>query len=888
MSKNTMKLFTWFMLMCTLLFGCGGNCSTKSYDTEGVSKLSLTAPTTVYNNGALTNSWYDASWTTRNFNSTTVLYNGAHTLSVTYKAWESLCIDNDTGITAGTYDTLSLYVYGGTNTKPAISVAAYMNNAWGPSVSLANYCDGKVIPTNAWTHCAIPLSTLGQTTQKLTEFTLSEAAGKTLKPIAIANIQFMSNAAPQVAISVSPITTSLITSATQQFTASITGTTNTTSTWAVQELGGGTVNSVGLYTAPLTVGTFHVVVTSAADTTKTATATVTVTIPPVVQVVVTPTTYGIYTSTTQQLTATVTGTTDTSVAWTVTEGTTCGSVTNTGLFTASTTSNVCHVVATSNADTTKSATSVITVSIPPPPQVTVTSSPTTATIYIGSTQQLTATVTNATDTSVVWSVTEGTTCGLVTSSGLFTASTTANVCHVVATSNVDTTKSATSVITVVVPPSVSVTLSPVSSTIYTSYTQQLTATVTNATDTSVVWSVTEGTTCGLVTSSGLFTASTTANVCHVVATSNADTTKSATSVITVVTTPPVSTMAMPHISVGKPAFANKGTASLLTDGAYRAPNAWTFSGCSVTTPCWGAVNVGVGPSKMLVDWSYQDGTGGFDTQAWGGTTVTAYSLMVSSNSTNGSDGIWVTATDAISQLPVVVSGNHLIQRSHLISFTGYSWVKIAITSASANEIDELDLWDASLGNNNTFFFHGDSITHRCANMRGTNVNYGEPPSFQLDVQSAHAAFFPLQVGGGIVGQGTADAVSELPSYMPLFKPVKYWFLTMGTNDLCGGSSVYAGNVQNWITAVKAGGAIPILVHPIWGNNVSAYCYQNGPSMNAAVDALVLSNGLMPAVPLYEATVGHSEYFDSGDVHPNYAGCDAWNKTFAAYVSPMYQ
>ena len=803
MSKNTMKLFTWFMLMCTLLFGCGGNCSTKSYDTEGVSKLSLTAPTTVYNNGALTNSWYDASWTTRNFNSTTVLYNGAHTLSVTYKAWESLCIDNDTGITAGTYDTLSLYVYGGTNTKPAISVAAYMNNAWGPSVSLANYCDGKVIPTNAWTHCAIPLSTLGQTTQKLTEFTLSEAAGKTLKPIAIANIQFMSNAAPQVAISVSPITTSLITSATQQFTASITGTTNTTSTWAVQELGGGTVNSVGLYTAPLTVGTFHVVVTSAADTTKTATATVTVTIPPVVQVVVTPTTYGIYTSTTQQLTATVTGTTDTSVAWTVTEGTTCGSVTNTGLFTASTTSNVCHVVATSNADTTKSATSVITVSIPPPPQVTVTSSPTTATIYIGSTQQLTATVTNATDTSVVWSVTEGTTCGLVTSSGLFTASTTANVCHVVATSN-------------------------------------------------------------------------------------ADTTKSATSVITVVTTPPVSTMAMPHISVGKPAFANKGTASLLTDGAYRAPNAWTFSGCSVTTPCWGAVNVGVGPSKMLVDWSYQDGTGGFDTQAWGGTTVTAYSLMVSSNSTNGSDGIWVTATDAISQLPVVVSGNHLIQRSHLISFTGYSWVKIAITSASANEIDELDLWDASLGNNNTFFFHGDSITHRCANMRGTNVNYGEPPSFQLDVQSAHAAFFPLQVGGGIVGQGTADAVSELPSYMPLFKPVKYWFLTMGTNDLCGGSSVYAGNVQNWITAVKAGGAIPILVHPIWGNNVSAYCYQNGPSMNAAVDALVLSNGLMPAVPLYEATVGHSEYFDSGDVHPNYAGCDAWNKTFAAYVSPMYQ
>jgi hypothetical protein len=47
-------------------------------------------------------------------------------------------------------------------------------------------------------------------------------------------------------------------------------------TWSVQEASGGTISAAGLYTAPLTSGTYHVVATSRADTTRTGTATVTV------------------------------------------------------------------------------------------------------------------------------------------------------------------------------------------------------------------------------------------------------------------------------------------------------------------------------------------------------------------------------------------------------------------------------------------------------------------------------------------------------------------------------------------------------------------------------------------------------------------------------------
>jgi Zn-dependent metalloprotease len=77
-----------------------------------------------------------------------------------------------------------------------------------------------------------------------------------------------------VAVSVTPTTATLATGATFQFTAAVTGSTNTAVTWTAT---GGTVTSGGLYTAPASAGTFTVKATSAADTTKSASATVTVT-----------------------------------------------------------------------------------------------------------------------------------------------------------------------------------------------------------------------------------------------------------------------------------------------------------------------------------------------------------------------------------------------------------------------------------------------------------------------------------------------------------------------------------------------------------------------------------------------------------------------------------
>jgi chitinase len=80
-----------------------------------------------------------------------------------------------------------------------------------------------------------------------------------------------------VVVSVTPPTPTININETQQFTSGILGSTNMAVTWKVQEgATGGTVTAAGLYTAPGVAGTYHVIATSQADTTKTATTTVTV------------------------------------------------------------------------------------------------------------------------------------------------------------------------------------------------------------------------------------------------------------------------------------------------------------------------------------------------------------------------------------------------------------------------------------------------------------------------------------------------------------------------------------------------------------------------------------------------------------------------------------
>ena len=79
-----------------------------------------------------------------------------------------------------------------------------------------------------------------------------------------------------VGVTVSPTSASLLTNDTQQFTATVTGSSNVAVTWSAT---GGTISSTGRYTAPATAGSYMVKATSTADTSVSALATVTVSAP---------------------------------------------------------------------------------------------------------------------------------------------------------------------------------------------------------------------------------------------------------------------------------------------------------------------------------------------------------------------------------------------------------------------------------------------------------------------------------------------------------------------------------------------------------------------------------------------------------------------------------
>ncbi|MFY0576062.1 hypothetical protein ACN28S_18380 [Cystobacter fuscus] len=120
---------------------------------------------------------------------------------------------------------------------------------------------------------------------------------------------------PVIHVTLTPTSATVLTGGSVTFTAEVTGATDTSVTWSIQEGdAGGTLTSTGVYTAPAQGGTFTVVATSVADPTKKAEARVTVS---AIIVEVSPGTATSAPGGTTTFTATVKGHTTQAVSWSV-------------------------------------------------------------------------------------------------------------------------------------------------------------------------------------------------------------------------------------------------------------------------------------------------------------------------------------------------------------------------------------------------------------------------------------------------------------------------------------------------------------------------------------------------------------------------------------------
>ena len=276
-----------------------------------------------------------------------------------------------------------------------------------------------------------------------------------------------------VAVQVTPPAPTVRTGGTVGFTASVTGTVNTSVTWTVVQAGGGTIDATGRYTAPATTGTYTVRATSVADPLAAGEAAVTVQAP--VAVTISPRTPSVVAGGTIAFTATVANSTNAAVTWSV-PGTGCGTITQAGVYSAPATARTCSVVSTSQADPTKSDTATVTVTAAPlPVAIAVTPSP--AAVDACKTLTFTATVTNTTNRAATWTIQEGAAGGTITSGGVYTAPASAGTYHVVGTSVADPTKSAIATVTVT-ERVLSVAVNPPTASVQTGGAVQFTATVT--------------------------------------------------------------------------------------------------------------------------------------------------------------------------------------------------------------------------------------------------------------------------------------------------------------------------------------------------------------------------------------------------------------------------
>lgn len=347
---------------------------------------------------------------------------------------------------------------GASVTSPVQVVAGTTDNAH-PVTSMIVYLDNAI----AYKTSSNQLSTSLTVTNGQHNITVNawDSSGAVFKSTVI--ITASGSGTAPVSVAVSPSSATIAPSKTQQFTAKVLNTTNTAVTWSVDGVNGGNssvgmVTSAGLYTAPAANGSHDVKAVSQADPTKSDTAIVTVTSassgctaktgPP--SITICSPTPGSTVSNPVQLSAT--GESDYAItkflvyANNTLEYSTTGSTVNTSLTLPSGSNNLVFQFYSNGAWT--KASDAVTVSA----GVSITISPTSATVAPDGTQQFTAKVTGSTNTAASWAV-DGTpggnsSIGTITSTGLYTAPATTGTHTVTATAAADTTKSAHATVTV--------------------------------------------------------------------------------------------------------------------------------------------------------------------------------------------------------------------------------------------------------------------------------------------------------------------------------------------------------------------------------------------------------------------------------------------------------
>jgi len=246
----------------------------------------------------------------------------------------------------------------------------------------------------------------------------------------------------------------------------------------------------------------------------------------------------------------------------------------------------------------------------------------------------------------------------------------------------------------------------------------------------------------------------------------------------------------------------------------------------------------------------------------------SYQIQVSSNSSNGNDGTWVTAVE--------VSGNSVAARAHEIKAGNIQWLRFRIT-AGGSAVDEIDIHDLSQCVPgvacDTWAFIGDSITADTFwREYWGNFQTGKP--FNEWVGECQPERFPSMMNLGIGGGNSGSLLARLQQTLNDNPSVHFWAVGIGSND--SNATQFEQNLVGILNMLLANGKQPILARIPFSTTLPDSRIQ---SLNAVVDKLTKTHGLPEGPDLYAFFKQHTSQLRDG-LHPAPAGVESIQQLWA--------
>jgi acyl-CoA thioesterase I len=327
----------------------------------------------------------------------------------------------------------------------------------------------------------------------------------------------------------------------------------------------------------------------------------------------------------------------------------------------------------------------------------------------------------------------------------------------------------------------------------------------------------------------------------------------------------------PLVSRGRPVASHPGGGQVVVDGVYRTSLSWAGGRPTPAHPSWVAIDVGRGPTRLLVSWT-SSGNHDYLDRKYG--APVDYRIETSADSTDGANGTWRTVA--------TVTGNPVRSRAHAVDFAGQRWIRMVVTGLSPDVfeyglfLDEVDVHDLSRGGDDVWVFLGDSITSSVFDRAPAHQ-----PSFAESIARLHPGYYPAVVGAGYGSLHHADAVRRIDEVLALNPDAKVVALAFGSNDW--DPEAFRRDLLEVIRKVRAAGRIPVVARiPFRADSPVDYPAR----LNAVVDEVTARLGLVPGPDPYPWFRDHRSSLVDG-LHPDDAGAREMIRRWAEAVAPLY-